>query len=108
MSYPPTAEQQRAIDLSLEGIDLKIEAAAGSGKTSTLVEIGKAKSTQRGLYICFNRANADEAKTRFPSHVQCRTAHSLAFGPVGTKYKSRLKGRLVPRLIIEEFQLLPC
>jgi len=70
--YPATAEQARAIDLALTRDNLKIEAAAGSGKTSTLVGIAEALSG-KGLYLAFNRAIACPHTTRI--------TQSFRFGP---------------------------
>ena len=39
--YQLTAEQKQCVEMALQGKDLKIKAFAGSGKTSTLVEIAK-------------------------------------------------------------------
>ncbi len=70
------------------GEDTKIQAPAGSGKTFVL-QAGADSMKGSGLYISFNKAIADEAKTKFPASVECRTGHSLAFGAEGWKYKDR-------------------
>ncbi len=64
--------------------DIKINAVAGSGKTSVLVEYAKRLgSRSRVLYLAFNRSVRHEAKGRFEkeqaAHVDVQTAHSLAF-----------------------------
>lgn len=102
--YYLTAEQDHAVDLSETGGSLKIEAYAGAGKTSTLVAVGDALEGKRGLYIAFNKTIADEAARKFPSHVECRTAHSLAYAAVGSKYKSRLQ-RLNGTVLAEYLKL---
>lgn len=103
MEYKLTDEQSAAIDLSLKGDNLKIEAYAGAGKTSTLKAIGKALENKRGLYLAFNKVIATEAKQSFPENVDCRTAHSLAFKELGFKYAHRLQrlsgGMLVNRYL---------
>ncbi|MER5546331.1 UvrD-helicase domain-containing protein [Streptomyces sp. NPDC002589] len=71
------------------GADLALIAGAGTGKTSTLVLMG-ASTRRRGLYIAFNRGIADEARGRFGSNVECRTAHSLAYQACGHLYRERL------------------
>lgn len=84
MSFPPTTEQQLALDAFATGGDMVIEAGAGTGKTTTLRLL--AESTHdRGLYIAYNKAIATDAKADFPSNVECSTAHSLA-------YRSIMKG----------------
>lgn len=87
----PTGEQQQAVDLAVSGGSLKIEAYAGTGKTTTLLEISKALAGKRGVYLAFNRSIADDAQRKFPGHVDCRTAHSMAYRTVGYKFKDRLQ-----------------
>jgi hypothetical protein len=90
MTYKPTAEQLEALALFSTGQSLAIEAGAGTGKTSTLVML--AQSTKRkGQYIAFNKAIVTEAGAKFPSNVNCATAHSLAHKAVGHMYASRLR-----------------
>ena len=64
-NFALTTEQLAAIDANRRGIRrLKIEALAGTGKTSTLVELAKdmkvRKSRQRTLYVAFNNYVVDE------------------------------------------------
>jgi len=82
-TYPPTAEQQAAIDLFTTGRSLVIEAGAGTGKTSTLQFLANSTS-RKGQYIAFNKAIVLEAATKFPGTVNCSTAHSLAYQAVAT------------------------
>ena len=97
-NFDPTPEQQAALDAFATGGNMVIEAGAGTGKTSTLRLL--AESTDRtGIYIAYNKAIATDASSSFPSNVQCRTAHSLAFREVGVKYKHRLNG---PRVTSRE------
>jgi superfamily I DNA/RNA helicase len=62
---------------------------AGTGKTTTLNAIAKELAPKRGLYLAFNKSIADEAKSRFPLNMDCRTAHSLAFHAAGRPYQKR-------------------
>lgn len=100
--YHLTDEQDRAVDLALTGTDLKVEAFAGAGKTSTLDAVGTHLGL-RGLYIAFNSSIAKEAAMSFPDNVECKTAHSLAYKAVGYKYRDRLKKRLSGGMLAEEF-----
>jgi superfamily I DNA/RNA helicase len=77
--------------------DIKINAVAGSGKTTVLVEYAKRRRTAgRVLYLAFNRSVRLEAQNRFAregvANVDVQTAHSLAFrriaGPLGYKVSS--------------------
>uniref|UniRef100_UPI0025EA8C36 UvrD-helicase domain-containing protein n=1 Tax=uncultured Thiocystis sp. TaxID=1202134 RepID=UPI0025EA8C36 len=83
-----TAEQQGIIHSHAD--TLSINAFAGTGKTATLVGFAEARPQQRMLYLAFNKAVAEAAKQRFPSHVDCRTSHSLAFATCGSRYKHKL------------------
>lgn len=69
---------------------LSVNAFAGTGKTTVLVDYAHARPGQRILYLAFNRAVANEAKERFPQNVECRTTHSLAYGPVGRRFAAKL------------------
>ncbi|MEU6151502.1 ATP-dependent helicase [Actinosynnema sp. NPDC047251] len=92
MAITPTPEQTAARDVFTAGRDLALVAGAGTGKTATLVQMA-ATTRRRGLYIAFNKAIADEARTRFGSNVQCRTAHSLAYRAIGSRYQERLRSQ---------------
>lgn len=69
---------------------LAVDAFAGTGKTTTLVEYARRRPGKNILYIAFNKSVASEAGTRFPDNVQCRTTHSLAYASVGKKYQEKL------------------
>ena len=87
-------DEQHAICQAACGLDvgssLKIQAFAGTGKTTTLAAIAESLAQRKFLYLVFNRAAADEAEHKMPSNVTVRTAHALAFRSVGYVYKSRL------------------
>ncbi len=92
----PTAEQQAIIDACAAGKHVVVEAGAGTGETSTLRMVAAVKPRQRGVYIAYNRAIADEARKSFPASVTCRTEHSFAFAVVGRRYAHRLNGPRLP------------
>src|SRR5215208_7843006 len=83
----PTAEQVRALELFLSGGSLKINAFAGTGKTTTL-EYLAANSRAQGIYLAFNKSIADNAAGRFPSNVRCQTTHSLAYRSTPSMYRN--------------------
>lgn len=58
-----------------------IEAVAGSGKTTTIVQALR-KTSGRAIFLAFNKTIAEELKLRVPPHVQARTFHSLCYRPV--------------------------
>ncbi|MBO9634636.1 MAG: ATP-dependent helicase, partial [Chitinophagaceae bacterium] len=78
--------------------DVAINAVAGSGKTTTIIEYAASRpSSSRILYLAFNRSVKLEAAKKFESrglkNVRVETAHSLAFDHVvrGSGYKLRQK-----------------
>ena len=90
MSIRPTEEQERVVLAAKSGKDLVIQALAGTGKTTTLKLLAEALFEKRGTYIAFNKAIVEEAESKFPSNVKCRTAHSLAYGQVGYRFQKRM------------------
>lgn len=88
----PTREQAAIVSAARSGANLVIQAGAGTGKTNTLKMVAHALGRRPALYVAYNKAIAQEAGRGFPSHVDCRTAHSLAFGAVGRRFAHRLKG----------------
>lgn len=93
MTFQPTPEQHRALDLFALGGSIAIEAGAGTGKTSTLKLLAASDPKRRGQYIAFNKAIVTEAASTFPENIRCNTAHSLAFRTTGKRYSHRLGGR---------------
>ena len=89
-AFKPTQQQEEAVDAFLKGGSLKINAYAGTGKTSTLELLSRA-TKNRGQYLAFNRAIKDDATEKFPSNVNCSTTHGLAFKATHSKYKSKDK-----------------
>ncbi|MHB6903957.1 UvrD-helicase domain-containing protein [Streptomyces sp. DB-54] len=91
----PTDEQAAAADRFHAGDHLALQAGAGTGKTTTLALL--AHGTQRrGRYLVYNRAIAQEAATRFPTTVVCKTAHAMAYAALGHRFARRLGGPRQP------------
>jgi F-box protein 18 (helicase) len=91
-----TAEQSAIIQSTG---DLKINAVAGSGKTTTIIEYARARPGGcKILYLAFNKSVKLEAINRFASkgldNVKVETAHSLAYKHIVFKhaYKVRNQG----------------
>lgn len=78
------SEYQKAIFNAVEHTQdsLIIEAVAGSGKTTTIVEaINHVPREQGVVFLAFNKSIADELKRRVTaSNAQCKTLHALGFG----------------------------
>lgn len=86
----PTEQQEKCITAICSAIQmLKIEACAGSGKTSTLTMMAQASEVP-SLYLAFNKVTATEASQKFPRHVTCRTTHSIAYAAFGAKMSAKL------------------
>lgn len=90
---PPDTPEQ-ALITNFKGSLLVVKAYAGTGKTSTLVKFALKNPTERMLYVAFNRAIRDEAMSKFPPNVECKTSHQMAFSSFGKKYRSKLKNNL--------------
>jgi len=88
-----TAEQEAILATQQ---DVKINAVAGSGKTSTIVAYAKnCSSTKNLLYLAFNKSVKIEATQKFAQenldNVQVETAHSLAYKNVVRKNNYELQ-----------------
>ncbi|HEX8356951.1 MAG TPA: UvrD-helicase domain-containing protein [Segetibacter sp.] len=76
--------------------NIKINAVAGSGKTTTIIEYARTRpSNSRILYIAFNRTVKLEAKRKFQErgivNVQVETAHSLAYQHIVYRHRYALR-----------------
>jgi len=76
--------------------DIKINAVAGSGKTTTIIEYAKARpTTSKILYLAFNKSVKLEAQKKFAEqglhNVKVETAHSLAFREIVYRHNYRVK-----------------
>ena len=103
----PTDEQLSALNMALDRQSFKVVAYAGAGKTTTLKLIGE-RLRGRGLYLAFNKAIAVEAQQKFPSHVDCRTFHSLAYRHVPRDITAKLSlPRFSPKRLGDDLGLQP-
>ncbi|WP_234781288.1 UvrD-helicase domain-containing protein [Campylobacter coli] len=88
-----TEEQQAVVDFNIDDI-LIVNAYAGTGKTSTLVQFCEARKDFKILYLSYNSSMRKEAETKFKhlKNVEVKTMHSLAYVEleVQKKYKDRL------------------
>lgn len=81
---------------------LKINAFAGTGKTTTLKAITEQISNQRFLYLAFNNDIVKEAKKSFKSNVFTTTINSLAYNKIISKYKLTIQKQKFEPIIIGE------
>lgn len=45
----------------------------------------------KGLYLAYNKAIQTDAARKFPSHVDCKTAHSIAYRAIAYRIKDRVR-----------------
>lgn len=68
-----------------------VEAVAGSGKTTTLVEGMKRWTAinpkQKGAFVCFNKSIATELQSKVPAGIEASTLHSLGYRAVLKTFK---------------------
>jgi F-box protein, helicase, 18 len=91
-----TREQELITDTNC---NIKINAVAGSGKTTTIIEYAKSKSKKANiLYLAFNKSVKLEAIKKFEAanllNVEVETAHSLAYKHIvfANRYKIKSNG----------------
>ena len=80
--FKPSKFQQRIFDfIEHESGSCVIQAVAGSGKTTTIVDaLEMIPDNLYTTFLAFNRAIADELRTRVPKHVRAATFHSQGMG----------------------------
>jgi len=98
-----TQEQQEVVNIDFKDI-LLVNAYAGTGKTSTLIEFCKKRKDKKILYLAYNNSMVKEAEKKFKllSNVSVKTIHSLAYAEYGIQNKERL-GNLTSKDIQEYF-----
>jgi hypothetical protein len=99
--FPATQEQETALAMAIKEAVLKVQAPAGSGKSTTLFYIGE-HIKEKSLYLAYNKTMALEAREKCDEkgldHIACMTTHSLAyqkFGKMLFKKLKRPRGRYV-------------
>jgi len=85
-----TEEQKKILDCNN---DACIEARAGTGKTTTLIEYSLRNEKAKKIYLAFNKGISEEAKSKFNAkgvkNITISTAHGLAYKSIiiGKQYK---------------------
>jgi hypothetical protein len=92
-AFIPTGQQVENKNLVQAGHNVKITAAAGTGKSSSLRYIAGAMPEKNFLVLCFNAANAKESNDHpdRPFNVFYSTVHSLAYRAI---VDTRMRGKL--------------
>lgn len=110
--FSPTPEQQEFFRAVAETSGSYIlEACAGSGKTTTILEALRVLPVRdpdallppSTLFLAFNKSIADTLAARVPRHVQCSTFHSLGFRALRSsgllRRDVKVESRKVSRLV---------
>lgn len=79
--FQPSVYQQAVFDWVKNGRgDAVVQAVAGSGKTTTLVEAAKLLNTNKATFLAFNKHVATELQERLGKSMICKTIHSVGMG----------------------------
>lgn len=87
MSFVPSIYQQAIFDhIKNSNQNAVIEAVAGSGKTTTLIESLKMSNATNVIFVAFNKHIAEELKPKVPSGVRVSTMHSFGYEQILRTY----------------------
>lgn len=68
--------------------NMVIRARAGSGKTTTLVNLAKRLPQSKSItFVAFNKHIQEELKRKLPSNIYVYTSHGLGYSAIKRKYK---------------------
>ena len=90
----PTQQQNDILEAVKQYKSIKINAFAGTGKTSTLQLIANQYKSKKILYLAFNSSIKNEAIGKFANNTSVKTTHGLAFGAI-KKYTNIDLSRIV-------------
>src|SRR5690349_12677266 len=92
--FSPSSYQSAVFDFIRNGHgDGIVNAVAGSGKTTTLIEGARILHTSSALFVAFNKHIADEITKRLGacgSSMTAKTVHSIGYGCVAKATRKRL------------------
>jgi superfamily I DNA/RNA helicase len=77
-----TQQQEQILEAIKQYKTIKINAFAGSGKTTILKLISQKYKNKKILYLAFNSAIKNEASGLFPNNTFVKTTHGLAFSAI--------------------------
>ncbi len=77
-----TAQQIEILESVKRYKNIKINAFAGTGKTTTLRLVAQKYEHHKILYLAFNSAIKNEASTLFPNNTSVKTTHGLAYAAI--------------------------
>lgn len=88
-----TEEQREVLRTFWEEDKVKVNAYAGTGKTTTLRAIASSLGDAPVLVLAYNRSIVEELKRKFPHNCSVYTLHSLAYRLRGFLYRDRIVDR---------------
>ena len=93
MSFRPSVYQQAVFNFIQSGSgNAVIQAVAGSGKTTTIIQsLNLIPTNKRILMLAFNKSIANELKEKVPFHVEVSTFHSCGFASLRSSTRARIQ-----------------
>lgn len=88
----PTDEQQAALDLYRTGESFLLNALAGTGKSTALIQMARSDPNKRVVISAFNKAIIVDLDKRAPRNTQAVTMHALANRGNGYRFSHRFEG----------------
>ena len=90
MPFKPSQYQEAIFEhIKSSNQNAVIEAVAGSGKTTTLIESMKLLSNAQKdiIFIAFNKHIADEMRKKVPSGIEVKTMHAFGLEQIKKAYR---------------------
>ena len=89
-----------------------VNAGAGTGKTSTIVEAANRIDSNNAAFLCFNKSIQTELQNRLPDNVDAKTFHAFGFAAirnagVRTKVDGRKTHYIVQELLGKDYYTQP-
>ena len=107
-------EEQTAIFDCIENTEnhLIINAGAGTGKTTTIVEAANRINGQKAAFLAFNKSIATELAERLPTGVEAKTFHAFGFAAiraagVKTKVNNFKLNNIIKDLLGADYHIAP-
>lgn len=103
----------RIVDRAITQGALIVQAVAGSGKTTTIVQAAQLiPEGVKSIFLAFNKKIATELGEKLPSHVEAKTLNALGFavlryrlkGKAALKVEARKTGNLIKQHLPDEAQ----
>ena len=93
MTFKPSLYQQDVFNFIQSGSgNAVIQAVAGSGKTTTIIQsLNLIPTNKRILMLAFNKSIANELKEKVPFHVEVLTFHSCGFASLRNSSRARIQ-----------------